>query len=437
MQCYAVLTSGGDSPGMNTVVAAAARSAAMNGLPLVGVIRGYNGVIRRDDELLDAFFTNAQQVITSQPERELMGKLEDAVRKERDEDAEAISKALRPLIEKYRDRLALCENIDAFLARHAAFQQDLVHISRETILDIHNQAGSYLRTARCDDFRRASVRLRALVNLTAAGIDGLIVIGGDGSFQGATLMCQIGMPCIGIPGTIDNDLAYTEMTLGYDTAVNVAMKAVLQIRSTSRAHDRPHVVEVMGRDCGDIALRTAMASGAEVLVVREAPWRVEQVAERVQREIDRGNYRATVIVAEGAYTRMEPFDAYSYLKQQYKDRGKEFPADKYFPGMRMTAYVLAEVLKYMCRMPNGQLSEARATILGYTQRGEMPTAYDAAFAVEAGNMAVSLLIADKQDLAIGVRDGHVYSLVIDEAFARQKTRDERFNRKLYDLINSL
>ena len=135
-------------------------------------------------------------------------------------------------------------------------------------------------------------------------IDGLVVIGGDGSFNGAMELCKMGVPCIGIPGTIDNDLAYSEMSLGFDTAVNVCVDAIRKIRATSRSHDRPAVVEVMGRHCGDIALTAAVSTGSEICVVPEVPWTVEGVAVQLMRQLNRGNYRATIVMAEGCFEAM-------------------------------------------------------------------------------------------------------------------------------------
>lgn len=439
MQRIAVLNSGGDSPGMNAAVASVARSAALYDMRLVGIIRGYNGVIRYDEALMDAFFDNARKVIADDArDLSLLDLIEQTVRGEGGENVPDMV----PLLKKYRARLSLCNSIDDFLARFTAFQGDMTDLTQEIVLDINNLPGSFLRTARCDDFRKAHVRLRALVNLVAAGIEGLVVIGGDGSFQGATLLSRMGMPCIGIPGTIDNDLAYTEMTLGYDTAVNVCMNAVLQVRSTSRAHDRPHVLEVMGRECGDIALRTAQATGAEILLVREVPWSVEDTVRRLQKEIDGGNSRATVVISEGAYESMAPFNLYEYLGPIYDKLNMNRPPEKHkrlWYEEPMSAHRLAEVLTYKCHekdRPDIHI-EARATVLGYTQRGERPSAYDASFAFEAGNEAVTLLNRNKQDLVIGVRDGRVYSLPIRDAFDMQGKRDARFNITMYNLINRL
>lgn len=427
MKRIAVLNSGGDSPGMNACVASVVRSAALQKIRLTGIIRGYNGIIRRNDALVDAFFENGRKVVAkSQSDTALLERIEQALRT----NADGIMPDVGLLLKKYPNQFALEDTMDAFLARFPEYAEDYIDFDLETILDINNEPGSYLRTARCDDFRHAVVRLRAVINLAAAGVEGLVVIGGDGSFRGATLLCQMGMPCIGIPGTIDNDLDYTEMTLGYDTAVNVCMRDVIQIRSTSRAHDRPHVVEVMGRDCGDIAVRTAMATGAEIVAVREVPWSVDEIAKRMQTLINNGNRRVTVVVSEGAYATMEPFDLYAFFRPYYDRENESLPPEKQkyvWPKEPMTAHRLAEVLRYKCIMrvhpsDEGAPAEVRATVLGYTQRGEIPSAYDAVFAYEAGIEAVRLLVHNEQDLVIGIKDGRVYSLPINEAFRIQDAR---------------
>ena len=201
MRKIGVLTSGGDSPGMNAAVMSVARSAALYGIPLIGIKRGYNGLLRKSSNIRD----------------------------------------------------------------------DLQELTLEIVLDIADEPGTYLRTARCLEFKELKYREKAVKTLKAMQIDGLVVIGGDGSFQGARCLCEMGIPCIGIPGTIDNDLPYTEMSLGFDTAVNVCVDAIRRIRATSRSHDRPAVVEVMGRHCGDIALTAAVSTGSEIVVCPEVP----------------------------------------------------------------------------------------------------------------------------------------------------------------------
>ena len=344
-----ILTSGGDAPGMNAAVVSVARSAAMYGMALVGIKRGYNGLLRLSPKLSD----------------------------------------------------------------------DVEELDLDTVLDIADQPGTYLRTARCDKFRDHAWRVKAVQNVRELGLEGLVVIGGDGSYTGAKFLCDLGVPCIGIPGTIDNDLAYSETTLGYDTAVNSCVDDIRAIRATSRSHDRPAVVEVMGRYCGDIALKAAVSTGAEIVVVPEVPWTIDDVADRLNQLIARGNNRVTVVVAEGAYDSMAPFDVYTFLtshgKQCYKDEG-------------ISAIRLASILKRKCGMV-----EARATVLGYTQRGHQPSAYDSAFAFEAGHLAVKLLVNNISDQVVGIRDGRIFHMPIAEALACKRP----FNHELYNLVNSL
>ncbi|MDO5435422.1 MAG: ATP-dependent 6-phosphofructokinase [Clostridia bacterium] len=349
MRKIGVLTSGGDAPGMNAAVMSIARSASLYGMPLIGIKRGYNGLLRRSTNIRD----------------------------------------------------------------------DLLELNLDTVLDIADQPGTYLRTARCDEFLDPAYRDIAVRTLEAMEIDGLVVIGGDGSFHGAQELCRLGVPCIGIPGTIDNDLAYTEMTLGFDTAVNVCVNAVRSIRATSRSHDRPAVVEVMGRHCGDIALSTAVSTGSEIVVVPEVPWSVEEIAAKLNKQLAKGNTRATIVMAEGCWESMAPFDLYGFLTS----RGKEC-----YQGEPMSATRFASVMKRMCGMV-----EARATVIGYTQRGAEPTARDSEFAFEAGNLAVKLLRDGISNQVIGMEGNKIMYMPIDDALAFKRP----FRRELFDLVNSL
>ena len=344
-----ILTSGGDSPGMNAAVVSVARCAAMNGIQLMGIKRGYNGL------------------------------------------------------------LGLSKNPE----------DDICALDLDTVLDIADQRGTFLRTARCVEFKQPEVRRQAAENLRQLGIDALVVIGGDGSFTGAMYLCELGIPCVGIPGTIDNDLGYTEATLGYDTAVNVCVEAVRSIRATSRSHDRPHVVQVMGRNCGDIAMKTAMATGAEMLIVPEVEWDVDEVAARLNCLIEQGNTRATLVISEHCWDNMKPFDWRKFLN----DNGKTV-----YPGEPISAEYLASILKRKC---GG--AEVRSTVIGYTQRGAQPTAQDSAFAFEAGHQAVQLLNRGIANQAIGIRHGRVFNMPIIDALSMKKT----FDREMYNLINRL
>ena len=344
-----ILTSGGDAPGMNAAVVSVARCAAAHGIQLMGIKRGYNGLLGLSDNPED----------------------------------------------------------------------DIAALDLETVLDIADRRGTFLRTARCDEFKKPEVQRQAAQNLRELGIDAMVVIGGDGSFNGALRISELGIPCICIPGTIDNDLGYTEMTLGYDSAVNCCVEAVRAIRATSRSHDRPAVVQVMGRNCGDIAMKTAMATGAEMVVVPEMPWDVDKVAERLNNLVAQGNTRATLIISEHCWDNMKQFDWRKFLN----DNGKTI-----YPGEPITAERLASILKRKC---NGL--EVRATVIGYTQRGTLATAQDSAFAFEAANLAVQLLNRGVINQAIGIRHGRVFNMPIADALMMKK----HFDRETYDLINSL
>ena len=354
---FGILTSGGDSPGMNAAVVSVARYAEQCGIDLMGIRRGYNG---------------------------LLGKSEN------------------PL-------------------------NDIRKLRSETVLDILDMRGTYLRTARCMEFFREDVLDRVADELEHKHkIDGLVIIGGDGSFRGALDLCKRGVRCVGIPGTIDNDLPYTDFTLGYDTAVNVCVEAVRSIRATSRSHDRPHVVEVMGRRCGDIAMRTAIATGAEMVIVPEMKWDLRDVIKRLKEQIANGNSRATVIVCENAWENgnMAPYPWQKLLREN----GMPIHDDTPFSSRHM-----AHVLKIECNI------EARSTVIGYTQRGAIPTAYDSAFAFEAGHMAVELLLnetpPENDGFAIGVREGHVFYTSMRKAANKLDPRP--FNKKMYHIVNSL
>ncbi|NLZ90204.1 MAG: ATP-dependent 6-phosphofructokinase [Clostridiales bacterium] len=349
MHKIAVLTSGGDSPGMNAAVMSIARCASIMNMQLIGIRRGFNGLIGLSPDPRD----------------------------------------------------------------------DLTELTLETVLDIADLPGTYLRTARCPEFMDPAIQKKAAQLLNSLDIGGLVVIGGDGSFRGAQALSALGIPCIGIPGTIDNDLGYTDTSLGFDTAVNVCMEAVRAIRATSRSHDRPAIVEVMGRNCGSIALTTALSTGSEIVIVPETEgWDIMNTAKRLRFLMDSGNTRASIIVAEGAYQTMAPFDTYGYLK--------DF-TPKVFEGQPMDAFLMARVL----RRATG--AQVRANVIGYTQRGHQPTAKDAAFAFEAGVMAVSLLKSGKTNRVIGTRNGHVVHMDIDEAI----TIKPEFNRRMYNMVNAL
>ncbi|MGN1369702.1 MAG: ATP-dependent 6-phosphofructokinase [Aristaeellaceae bacterium] len=311
------------------------------------------------------------------------------------------------------------QGYNGLLRRSASIYDDLQELTLDTVLDIADQPGTYLRTARCVEFLDPMYREFAAQTLRDMQIDGLVVIGGDGSFQGAMRLCELGIPCVCIPGTIDNDLPYTEMTLGYETAVQKCTEAIREIRATSRSHNRPHVVECMGRHCGDIALKAACATGSEIVLVPEVRWSIDEVADRLNKQMAKGNYRATIVIAEGCWESMEPFDMYGFLTSH----GKQC-----FEGEPMSAMRLASILKRKCGMV-----EVRSTVVGYTQRGALPVAKDSAFAFEAGYRAVKLLHDGISNQVIGTRQGRVFHMGIEDALKEERS----FRRDLYNLVNDI
>lgn len=304
---------------------------------------------------------------------------------------------------------------------------DFATLKLRNVLNIVDLPGTYLRTARCDEFRRPEVREKAAELLKRKRIDGLVVIGGDGSMTGAGYLCELGIPCIGIPGTIDNDLGYTELTLGFDTAVNTCLEAVRAIRATSRSHHRAHVVEVMGRHSGNIAASVA-AAGADVVMVPEHPMSVQEVSEALKQQAAQGNECPIIVAAEGCWhdwPEMKSFDVAGFLRPLEEKAGVK-PEDQTLPGTRMNAEYCAKVLEHMSGI------EVRHTVIGYTQRGGIPTAQDNTFAFQAGALAVRLLRDGKENLAIGIKGGHVFSMPIADALKMPP----RFDEELYRLINS-
>ena len=232
MKRIGVLTSGGDAPGMNAAIRAVVRTATANDMSVVGIKRGYNGLLMQN---------------------------------------------LNP-------------------------EDDYTLMTARKVSGIVHRGGTVLMTARCKEFLQPKYQQLAIDNMRSLGIEGLVVIGGDGSFAGANALNTLGFPVIGIPGTIDNDLSYTDTTLGFDTAVNTACECVNHIRETSESHERASLVTVMGRGCGDIAIHTALACGAEFALVPEVKWSVEEVAARIKWGVVNGKRSTIIIFAEGAFS---------------------------------------------------------------------------------------------------------------------------------------
>jgi 6-phosphofructokinase 1 len=270
---------------------------------------------------------------------------------------------------------------------------DIVPMDLGSVGDIIHRGGTILQTARCDEFRTEAGQDKAVAMFKQHGIDGLVVIGGDGSFRGAKILSDKGIPTIGIPGTIDNDIPCTDYTIGFDTAVNTVIDAVDKIRDTATSHERTYVIEVMGRNAGDIALLAGVAVGAENVLVPEAKYDIATIVEKLKRGAARGKKHSLILVAEGA--------------------GKGF--------------AIGEVIRELTGW------DTRVTVLGHIQRGGSPTAFDRMLASKMGAKAVDLLLEGDQGKMIGVLGGKVTATDITEALNTPRQPD----MSLYELAGVL
>lgn len=318
MKSIAVLTSGGDSPGMNAAVRAVVRTACQRGIKVYGVDRGYTGLIKGD-----------------------------------------------------------------------------VHeMKLRSVSDIITRGGTILYSARCPEFKTEEGIQKAVDTCKRVGIDGMVIIGGDGSFRGARDLSLRGIPCIGLPGTIDNDISCTDYTIGYDTCLNTIVQMVDRIRDTSESHDRCTVVEVMGRGAGYLALESGIAVGATSILVPEVEYDIERdIIARIREFQKTGKRHFIVIVAEGVGGTAE------IAKKIEAETGVE----------------------------------SRATILGHVQRGGSPTARDRIMASQMGSRAVDLLTQGIGNRVVGIRDNKIVDFDIFEALKMTKTID----MKDYELAHEI
>lgn len=309
MKTIAVLTSGGDAPGMNAAIRAVVRYGIANGLRVMGIERGYNGLINGE----------------------------------------------------------------------------INEMNRHSVSDIIQRGGTILRTARSEEFKTPEGRKRAYNVLKVFGIEGLVVIGGDGSFAGAQkLSKEFGIKTVGVPGTIDNDLAYTDYTIGFDTAQNTVLDAINKVRDTSTSHERVSIIEVMGRRCGDIALYTGLAGGAESIIVPEKDYNIDELCKTILEGKQRGKMHNLILLAEGV------------------------------GGAQEMARQIEEITGI----------ETRATVLGHIQRGGSPSAFDRILASRLGAKAVQVLMEEKSQRVVGIKDNKIIDMDMDEALAMKRELDE-------------
>ena len=312
-----ILTSGGDAPGMNAAVRAVARSALASGIEVVGIRRGYAGLLAGD----------------------------------------------------------------------------VFDMSLRSVSNIIQTGGTFLYSARLPEFAQDDVQNMGVEKCKEYGIDGLVVIGGDGSFRGAAALSRKGIPCIGIPGTIDNDISSTEYTIGFDTAINCVMEMVDRIRDTSQSHERCSVVEVMGRRAGYIALQSAIAVGATCVLVPEIPMPYEEILKKINETRATGKSHFIIITAEGVGGTQE------LTSKIEEDTG----------------------------------IESRYTILGHVQRGGSPTVRDRVMASKMGNYAVGLLKQGIGNRVVALQQGKITDFDIQEALAMKKEFPMDLYKMSYDI----
>lgn len=317
-----VLTSGGDSPGMNAAIRAVVRTGIYNDLEVFGIIRGYAGMV----------------------------------------------------------------------------EGDIFKMESKSVANIIQRGGTILKTSRSNEFLESDGRKKAYESLKKFGINGLVIIGGDGSFRGAqTFSKEFDIPCIGLPGTIDKDIAGTDFTIGFDTAVNTAVEAIDKIRDTMDAHDRLFVIEVMGRDSGYIALHSGIATGAENILIPEKSTDIEGLLNALTEKERRHKLVNLIVVAEGK-----------------------------FGGANEVAKIIKE------RLPQ---QEVRVCILGHIQRGGSPSCFDRLVASRMGYAAVECLLEGRYNVFVGILNNRMHYIPLDEAVKKKQRISEEW-MKIVKILSS-
>ncbi len=301
-------------------------------------------------------------------------------------DAPGMNAAVRAVV-----RTALSKGMEVY-GVHKGYvgliSGNIVKMDERSVSDIIHRGGTILSTARCPEFRTEEGVEKARKKCEEIGIEGLVVIGGDGSFRGAADLSAKGVLCIGLPGTIDNDIACTDYTIGFDTAMNTAMELMDKLRDTSQSHDRCSVVEVMGRNAGHIAVNTGIACGATDIITVEAPYDLDVIAKSMLEKRAKGKQYFVVVVSEGVGHTEE----------------------------------IAKVLQEKTQI------ETRATILGHVQRGGSPTLRDRVEATRMGYYAVELLEQGIGNRVVGIKDSKIVDFDIQEALAMKKEYDSHLHR---------
>ncbi|WP_296971850.1 6-phosphofructokinase [Tepidanaerobacter sp. EBM-38] len=306
-------------------------------------------------------------------------------------DAPGMNAAVRAIVRK-----AIHYGIEIY-GVHRGFMglinSDFIKLDISSVGDIIHRGGTALLTARCDEFKTEEGQKKALKNLEAFGIEGIIVIGGDGSLRGANALSKLGIPTIGIPATIDNDIPFTDNCIGFDTAANTVVDALNKVRDTATSHERTFIIEVMGRRAGHLALYTGLASGAETILVPEIPFDLNAVCDKIEKGYIRGKLHSIIVVAEGAANSME----------------------------------VGKVIQEKTGL------ETRVIILGHLQRGGNPSAYDRILASRFGGKAVDLIRQNTKDKMLGLINGELVITDIEKVLSATKPLD----MELYQLADIL
>lgn len=317
MKKIGVLTSGGDSPGMNAAIRAIVRKGYSYNYEVYGIYHGYSGLIEGDIKKLDI----------------------------------------------------------------------------GSVGDIIHRGGTILYSSRSKEFMTDEGQNKAIMQLKNNEIDALVVIGGDGTFRGAQKLAEKGITTVGIPGTIDNDIPGTDYTLGFNTAVNTVIDAIDKIRDTATSHERNYVIEVMGRNAGDIALWSGIADGAESIIIPEITYSIDEVVDRLNSGYKRGKRHSIIVIAEGVMSGID------FAKQIEEKSGLE----------------------------------TRVTVLGHIQRGGSPTAFDRVLASRFGAEAIELISKNKSGYMVGINNNKIVSISIEKALAMEHYID----LSLYELAGIL
>ncbi|MGR5119463.1 6-phosphofructokinase [Vibrio astriarenae] len=301
-------------------------------------------------------------------------------------DAPGMNAAVRGVV-----RTALTKGLEVYGVYDGylgLYENRIKKLDRSSVSDVINKGGTFLGSARFPEFKEVEVRQKAIENLKEHGIDALVVVGGDGSYMGAKKLTEMGYPCIGLPGTIDNDIAGTDYTIGYLTALNTVIDNIDRLRDTSSSHQRISIVEIMGRHCGDLTLMSAIAGGCEYIITPETGLDKEKLINNIQDGIKKGKKHAIIALTE--------------LMMDANELAKEIEA------------------------ATGR--ETRATVLGHIQRGGRPTAFDRVLASRMGNYAVHLLLEGEGGRCVGIqKEQLVHHDIIDCIENMQNpTRDDLF-----------